>query len=171
MTKRIKLTLFNNKDYGEWIVKWWENGKWVESKSYYTDDKGDAISTMKHMRIEADQEMNEDSANARLMGSRKQLLLTKAIERKLPALYATDGLPPEQKIVQVKFFTPDSNWTWYGIEYDPQDRVFFGLVQGFEEELGYFSLDELESTTGPMGLSIERDKWFRPQPLSEIMGS
>jgi hypothetical protein len=40
------------------------------------------------------------------------------------------------------------------------NREAFGYVQGFEGELGYFSIDELEYATGPMGLHIERDMSF-----------
>ena len=32
------------------------------------------------------------------------------------------------------FFYPDFNWTWYAIEFDGK-YTFFGLVDGFEEEL------------------------------------
>jgi len=103
------------------------------------------------------------------LGIRKHKLLTKAIEKKLPALYATENVPLEQKVAYVKFFTPDSNWTWYGLEYDPKTRTFFGWVVGHEKELGYFSLDELESARGPMRLPIERDKWFSPTPLGVLM--
>jgi hypothetical protein len=35
----------------------------------------------------------------------------------------------------VKYFTPDSNWTWYASEFDGED-TFFGPVAGFEVELG-----------------------------------
>jgi hypothetical protein len=70
--------------------------------------------------------------------------------------------------VHVKFFTPDANWRWYASEYDAQDRLFFGLVAGFEVELGYFSLDELESVHGPLGLPIERDVNFTPKTLRDI---
>jgi hypothetical protein len=94
-------------------------------------------------------------------------LLTKEIEKKLPALYSQDG-KGKDAIAYVKFFTPDSNWTWYATEYDPEERVFFGLVDGFEKELGYFSLDELESVKGPMGLKIERDMYFDPKPLKNL---
>ncbi len=38
--------------------------------------------------------------------------------------------------------------------------MFFGLVDGFERELGYFSLSELESVHGPYGVGIERDLYF-----------
>jgi len=46
-----------------------------------------------------------------------------AIALTLPALYAQDHLG-EQAVVYVKFFTPDSNWTWYATEYDPNDGIF-----------------------------------------------
>jgi hypothetical protein len=94
-------------------------------------------------------------------------LLTKAIENRLPPLGATDG-QGKDATVQVKFFTPWSNWTWYATEYDPKTRTFFGLVHGFEEELGYFTLDELESIKGPVGLTIERDRHFGTPKLREV---
>lgn len=93
-------------------------------------------------------------------------LLTKAIEKKIPALYSQDG-KGEDAIAVVKFFTPWSNWTWFASEYDPATGLFFGLVVGFERELGNFSLAELESLTGPMGLKIERDLHWTPRPLRE----
>ena len=39
---------------------------------------------------------------------------------------------------------------------------------GFEMELGNFSLKELESIKGPLGIGIERDLYFEPTPLSKI---
>ncbi|MCO6438577.1 MAG: DUF2958 domain-containing protein [Phycisphaerae bacterium] len=93
-------------------------------------------------------------------------LLTKALRRRLPPLYAQDG-KGGHAVAYVKFFTPDSGWTWYGVEYDGED-TFFGLACGFEKELGYFSLSELESARGPMGLPIERDLYWEPKTLSEI---
>jgi hypothetical protein len=91
-------------------------------------------------------------------------LLTAAIRKKLPTIGSTDGTDP---MVICKFFTPDSSWTWYITEYDGQDE-FFGLVDGFEAELGYFSLREIESARGPLGLKIERDLWWKPRRLSEV---
>jgi hypothetical protein len=95
-------------------------------------------------------------------------MLTKAIIAKLPALYSTESVPLEQKVAVVKFFTPWSNWTWYAVEGSEQedgDTLFFGRVDGLESEWGNFSLREIESVTGPAGLKIERDLWFKPQPL------
>ena len=94
-------------------------------------------------------------------------LLTEALRAKLPPLGSTDRLPHDQAIVQAKFFTPDSSWTWYPAEFDGVD-TFFGLVVGFEVEAGHFSLSELESVRGPWGLPIERDRWFKPVPLSQV---
>ena len=71
-------------------------------------------------------------------------------------------------MAQVKFFTPDANWTWYASEYDGQD-LFFGLVDGHELEFGYFSLLDLRGIQGPLGLPIERDLYFEPKSLGELL--
>lgn len=92
-------------------------------------------------------------------------LLTKELLKKLPALYSNEN--ESDPMVICKFFTPDSNWTWYAIEFDGKD-TFYGLVDGFEEELGYFSLSELESVRGALGLPIERDLYFKPCKLSNV---
>ena len=87
-------------------------------------------------------------------------LLTKEIERKLPKLHSQEEVD-NPKII-VKFFHPLSSWIWFAIEgeRDPDgDILFFGLVDGFEKELGYFSLKELEEIK-VRGLGIERDKFF-----------
>jgi len=86
----------------------------------------------------------------------------------VPALYSQEHTP--DPVVRVKFFTPDSSWTWYVVEYSSADRLCFGLVDGFDCELGYFSVDELESVRGPLGLRVERDLWWKPVPLSAVRG-
>jgi len=91
-------------------------------------------------------------------------LLPDEIKRKLPPLYSQENV--KDPIAQVKCFCPWSSWTWYVTEFDGKD-VFFGKVIGFETELGYFSLSELENLRGPAGLRIERDIHFQPQPLSQ----
>ena len=88
-------------------------------------------------------------------------LLTKEVLKKLPAIGEGDGT------AHVKFFTPWSNWTWYATEFDGED-VFFGLVDGFDKEIGYFSLSELESLKGPFGLTIERDRYWTPVKVYEL---
>ncbi|MBA7601148.1 hypothetical protein ES703_08215 [subsurface metagenome] len=93
-------------------------------------------------------------------------LLTKEVLKRLPRLGETSE--QEDPIVQVKFFTPDAQWSWFGTEFDQKD-IFFGYVKGLENELGYFSLSELKQVRGSLGLPVERDMYFKPCPLSEVM--
>lgn len=93
-------------------------------------------------------------------------LLTKAILNKLPPLGATED-QGMQAIAHVKFFTPDAGWTWYAAEFDGVD-TFWGLVIGLEKEVGYFSLSELQSVRGKLGLPVERDLYFTPTPLEKL---
>jgi len=63
--------------------------------------------------------------------------------------------------------SPAAYPTWYASEFDGED-IFFGLVNGLELELGYFSLKELQSVKGPMGLPIDRDLYFKPESLRKL---
>ncbi|KKL87972.1 hypothetical protein LCGC14_1929400, partial [marine sediment metagenome] len=94
-------------------------------------------------------------------------MLTKEIGAKLPKLYETDNIPPAEKVCVVKFFQPWGSWTWYAVEFDGQDR-FFGLVDGFELEWGYFSLQELRTVQGPGRMAIERDLYFGMPQMKDI---
>jgi hypothetical protein len=64
----------------------------------------------------------------------------------------------------VKLFTADGNATWLLTELNPDRDLAFGLCDlGLgEPELGYVSLQELESARGPLGLPLERDQHFAP---------
>jgi hypothetical protein len=99
---------------------------------------------------------------------------------KLPQLYSGEekGL---EALAQVKHFTPDAGWPWYTSEGSPVDEdgyydtdkekvgfIFFGLGAGFEVELGYFSLSQLEEVRGGLGLLVERDLHFEPKTLREL---
>ena len=91
-------------------------------------------------------------------------LITKTLAAKIPAMYATEDQSAKEKIVQCKFFDSRGSWTWYVIEYDPEQNLAFGLVQGFETELGYISITELES----LGIRIERDLSWKPRSLEQL---
>ena len=93
-------------------------------------------------------------------------LMPEAVRKKMPKLYEQEKLGTDA-VAYVKYFTPDSSWTWYATEFDGED-IFFGLVDGFEKELGYFSLSELRYVKGPMGLPIERDLYWEPKTLREF---
>jgi len=96
-------------------------------------------------------------------------LMTKELEEKFPRLYSTENKKPKEIRIIAKYFHPLSNWAWYATEYDPVRRIFFGLVKGFEEEMGNFSLDEMEEIKDPSGLGIERDLYFGEHTLAEVM--
>ena len=93
------------------------------------------------------------------------MLLTKDITSKLPVLYSQEN--EEDPMVVCKFFAIWTKWTWYAIEFDGED-LFFGYVAGDFPELGYFRLSELSELKGPLGLKIERDMYFKAQPLPKL---
>lgn len=103
-------------------------------------------------------------------------MMTKEIANRLPKLYSQENNP--NPTVHVKFFAPVGNWTWFATEGQEEEVetengpvktwLFFGYVVGHDNELGYFNLHELESVRLPMGLKIERDRWFKPTPLNDI---
>ena len=90
-------------------------------------------------------------------------LMTKTVQKSLPKLYANENIPQSKQKVRVKYFDCMGSWTWYATEYDPEQKLFFGFVDGFDGEWGYFSLAELESVN-----TVERDLYFKPKPAGEI---
>lgn len=123
-------------------------------------------------------------------------LITKQIMETIPPLYSQE-LVGEGAHVAVKFFSIISDWRWYATEASPivlvdgnevqcesyataqaqgleiVDWMFFGLVDGMERELGYFTLRQLESVKGPGGIAgIERDMYFEEnQTLESVRGT
>ena len=70
-------------------------------------------------------------------GLRRHKLMTKELADTIPPLYANDGADdPDAVVSRVKLFSPYSNWTWYITEWDAETGTCFGLVEGFETELG-----------------------------------
>ncbi len=95
-------------------------------------------------------------------------LLTKALEKRFAAVGRQEHAA--DPIVIAKYFHPFSSMTWYATEYDPENRTFFGWVENGDcSELGYFSLDEIESVR-VRGLAMERDLHFGERSLSTVKG-
>jgi hypothetical protein len=134
--------------YREYRERWITDG-WFRYQSNLTDEHG-AVAELEDLDVVEIWLFD----NARAEIPRKTELLHAESREKSPALYNGEerGIDAFE---QVKFFTPDSNWTWYASEFDGED-IFFGLISGFEVELCYFSLKELEEVRGPLGLLIER---------------
>lgn len=86
----------------------------------------------------------------------------------IPKLYAAEKAlkQGETPLAYIKIFTPDSNWTHWLMEWDGEDTCF-GLVQGLDTEIGYFSLSELRAGQGHYGLRLEREIWTAPLPVNE----
>jgi hypothetical protein len=91
--------------------------------------------------------------------------LAAARRMNLPSLYATEN--EEDPLVRGKFFHPKMRWTWYPLEFDGKD-LFFGLVDGHEQELGYFSLRDLVQAEFYGGADMQCDSTFKPIRLSEL---
>lgn len=113
-------------------------------------------------------EKHEDEALAREQARQAHSLMPPEIAAQIPPLYSQEE-QGDDAIAHLKLFTPWTNWTWYASEYDPEERLCFGVVVGHERELGYFSLTELEAIRGPGGLRIERDLYWMPKPLKECL--
>lgn len=97
-------------------------------------------------------------------------LLTKELEARFAAVGSQESV--KDPVIIAKFFNPTGAGTWYATEYNPVDKTFFGFVSIFgdwNDELGYFSLSELESFKGMFGLGIERDIHFGEKPLSSVI--
>lgn len=95
-------------------------------------------------------------------------LMTKAISSAAQKQYPQGNDMDNQKIV-AKFFDPCGSWTWYLMNQDPNDPDYlWGIVDGFEIEIGSFSLSELQSVKGRLGLGIERDLYFSPINAKEV---
>jgi len=100
-------------------------------------------------------------------------MMTKEIEAKMAPLYSTENSNGEA-MVQVKFFDIAGSWTWYAWEAEKQengDWLFFGLVDGFEKEMGYFTMSELQSVKWGSAPRIERDMYWTPITVNELMSS
>lgn len=94
-------------------------------------------------------------------------LISKDLINKLniPKLYETEE--QNDPISFVKLFL--DGWTWYITEISIDGDIAFGyVISPFESELGYFSLNEIQSIKGSLGIGVERDLSFKPTKLSQI---
>ena len=103
-------------------------------------------------------------------GKRGHQLMTEKLADTIPAIYANEKVADYDTVIaHAKLFSPYSNWTWFITEMDGETGQCFGLVEGFEKEIGYFDLTELAETTvfGDVP-AVERDLYWQPKTLGEI---
>jgi|GEM_PF-488200 len=88
---------------------------------------------------------------------------------KLPQLYETEHIRPEDKVVHLHFILNQSHW--WAIECDGQD-TFFGyvLLNGWSEdaEFGYFSLSELLEVKFEGWLEVLHDPFWIPKAMKDV---
>jgi hypothetical protein len=76
----------------------------------------------------------------------------------LPTLYSQENNP--DPLVFESYIHPQTAWQWFVLEGEGDE--LFGLVAGFEVELGYFSREELEANK-----CVKRSDWI-PVRLSKV---
>ena len=103
-------------------------------------------------------------------GVRGHELMTKEVGDTIPALYANENVRDYDTVLApAKLFSPYGNWTWFITEWDAETGTCFGLVEGFEVELGYFDLTELSEATVFGGVpAVERDLYWHPKTIGDI---
>ncbi len=97
-------------------------------------------------------------------------LMTKELEKRFLKVGSQEQV--KDPVIVAKFFNPQGAGTWYATEFDPKDKMFFGYVSIFgdwNDEWGYFSLQELESFKGQLGLGIERDLYWDEVRASTVI--
>jgi len=96
--------------------------------------------------------------------------MTKELEKRFLKVGSQEQV--KDPVIVAKFFNPQGAGTWYATEFDPKDKMFFGYVSIFgdwNDEWGYFSLQELESFKGQLGLGIERDLYWDEVRASTVI--
>ena len=103
-------------------------------------------------------------------GIRGHSLMTQKAGERIPPLYGTQDTSPYDKVmVWVRLFSIANDWTWYITEWDPKTGQCFGLVNGFEAELGYFDLNELSEVNWIANTpAIERDLHWPARSLGRV---
>jgi len=100
-------------------------------------------------------------------------LITKEIEKQIPALYSQDGKEMADVICYAKLFDPYGQSFWFLTEYDPNEKLAFGWAclggDTDNAEFGYVSIAELEEIRFMGKPRIERDKYFKPCPLGKAV--
>ncbi len=97
-------------------------------------------------------------------------LMTKALEKRFAKVGTQED--SSNPVFVAKFFNPCGAGTWYAAAYYPQEQLFFGYVSIFgdhNDEWGYFSLKELESFKGPLGIGIERDLFWEEKDADTVI--
>lgn len=95
----------------------------------------------------------------------------KAVLAKIPALYATESTPAEDKVIWAHYFSAGSDHWVAELDAETGEAFGYAKMAGHPEgaEWGYFDLNELEQVNVRHGLVIvERDCWWKPVKFAEV---
>jgi hypothetical protein len=108
-------------------------------------------------------------------------LHTKTAFAKVPALYATEKIPADEKIAHVKIFCITDDQRWYVLEYDPETGKAFCLHTNLgDSSLGYSIIndpgnnwegEDMQALNNRRARSLppfERDAHFSPTSVADI---
>ncbi len=95
-------------------------------------------------------------------------LIPQEIRKSIPTLYATEDMDESDILVYVKLFI--NGWSWFITELSINNDLAFGYVVSpfCDGELGYISIEEIQTIKGSLGIGVERDISFKPTLLSII---
>lgn len=97
----------------------------------------------------------------------EELLDNPEVLQGMPALYSNEKEDEENHVFRMRFYHPLAQWSWYAVEYDAEDKVFFGWMDGDFREWGYFSLLEM-AFLEVRGVRIMWDVDFKPVRYGEL---
>ena len=105
--------------------------------------------------------------------TREELLPRELLEQ-IPALYSTEGISTDEKIIRVKYFL--AGFTWLAIECEVQadnNVLFYGYVINHSDpscsEWGCFTLNDLMGVKIFGCLGVERDLYLKECTFGEYM--
>jgi len=94
--------------------------------------------------------------------------LTQAETRRIPALYATDAVPLNEKVAQARFFF-GGRGAFYVLERDPSTGEMFGFwVSEHGNDLNELTYADAETMRA---VRAEKDRFFSPKNLVEAIKS
>lgn len=94
------------------------------------------------------------------------MIIITSFNNEIPKIYEqqrSDNLK-----VYARYFVINSDWEWLVLEYSKLQRLFFGLILP-EEQLVYFTVEELQKVQFDYGVTIELDLDFKPTNLKEFL--
>lgn len=80
-----------------------------------------------------------------------------------------EALSSEHPVAKVKLFNPAGQGTWYIAGVDPDGQAVGVADLGYGPEFGGISIAEIVALRARFGLPIERDLYFKPTPIKDLM--